>query len=123
MRPGFINSKNVPVNRVAFRMIKNIGMPYVIQKTANGERSYDIFSRLLENRIIMLDSEINEQVGSVVCAELLYLESRGDEDIMLCINNPGGAASAGLAIHDTLRHISRMNVGAMHRHFHSRKTS
>jgi ATP-dependent Clp protease protease subunit len=84
---------------------QNVSIPYVIQKTAGGERSFDIFSRLLEERIVMLDSEINDQVASVVCAQLLYLESKGDDDIIMYINSPGGSISAGLAIHDTMRYI------------------
>jgi ATP-dependent Clp protease protease subunit len=86
-------------------MPQNIGIPHVIQQTANGERAFDIFSRLLEDRVIMLDSEINDQVASIVCAELLYLASKGDEDIQLYINSPGGSVTAGLAIHDTMQYI------------------
>lgn len=81
-------------------------VPYVIQRTANGERTYDIWSRLLEDRIILLDGEINDQVASVVTAELLYLANVDpDKDINMYINSPGGSVSAGLAIYDTMNFI------------------
>lgn len=78
-------------------------MPYVIEKTQFGERSYDIFSRLLEERIIMLDGEINDQTAALVTAQLLYLESKDpNADINLYINSPGGSVTAGMAIYDTM---------------------
>ena len=81
-------------------------IPYVIQRTQNGERSYDIFSRLLEDRIIMLDGEITDQTASLVTSQLLYLESTNpNEDINLYINSPGGSVTAGLAIYDTMNFI------------------
>ena len=84
---------------------KNISMPYVVQQTPNGERAFDIFSRLLEDRIIMLDSEINDTAASIICAQLLYLESTGDGDITMYINSPGGSVSAGFAIYDTMQYV------------------
>lgn len=81
-------------------------MPYVIQQTSRGERSYDIFSRLLEDRIIMLNEEITAATASVITAQLLYLESVDpDKDISLYINSPGGSVTAGLAIYDTMNYI------------------
>lgn len=81
-------------------------VPYVVDKTNNGERSYDIFSRLLEDRIIMLHDEVNDHTASLVVAQLLYLESKDpDKDICLYINSPGGSISAGMAIHDTMKYI------------------
>ena len=81
-------------------------VPYVIEQTARGERSYDIFSRLLNDRIIMLCDEVNDTTASLVVAQLLYLEGEDpDKDISLYINSPGGSISAGMAIHDTMKYI------------------
>lgn len=81
-------------------------VPYVIEQTARGERSYDIFSRLLNDRIIMLSDEVNDTTASLVVAQLLYLEGQDPEkDISLYINSPGGSISAGMAIHDTMKYI------------------
>ena len=81
-------------------------IPYVIQQTSQGERSYDIYSRLLEDRIIMLDSEVNDSTASLIVSQLLYLESKNPEkDINLYINSPGGSISAGMAIYDTMNYI------------------
>ena len=81
-------------------------VPYVIEQTARGERSYDIFSRLLNDRIIMLCDEVNNTTASLVVAQLLYLEGQDpDKDISLYINSPGGSISAGMAIHDTMKYI------------------
>ena len=81
-------------------------VPYVIEQTARGERSYDIFSRLLNDRIIMLSDEVNDTTASLVVAQLLYLEGQDpDKDISLYINSPGGSISAGMAIHDTMKYI------------------
>lgn len=81
-------------------------VPYVVEQTARGERSYDIFSRLLNDRIIMLCEEINETTSSLVVAQLLYLEAQDpDKDISLYINSPGGSISAGMAIYDTMQYI------------------
>ena len=81
-------------------------IPYVVEQTSRGERSYDIFSRLLNDRIIMLSDPIDDSVASVVVSELLFLESQDPEkDIDLYINSPGGSISAGMAIYDTMQYI------------------
>ena len=81
-------------------------IPFVIEKTAHGERAYDIYSRLLKDRIIFLGSLLNEQVANVIIAQLLFLEAQDpDRDIYLYINSPGGLVSAGLAIYDTIQYI------------------
>ena len=81
-------------------------VPYVVEQSAHGERSYDIFSRLLNDRIIMLNDEVNNTTASLVVAQLLYLEGQDpDKDISLYINSPGGSISAGMAIHDTMQYI------------------
>ena len=81
-------------------------VPYVVEQTARGERSYDIFSRLLNDRIIMLSDEVNDSTASLVVAQLLYLEGQDpDKDVSLYINSPGGSISAGMAIHDTMKYI------------------
>lgn len=81
-------------------------IPYVVEQTSRGERSYDIYSRLLNDRIIMLCDQINDAVASVVVAQLLYLEGQDPEkDIDLYINSPGGSITAGMAIYDTMQYI------------------
>ena len=81
-------------------------VPYVVEQSAHGERSYDIFSRLLNDRIIVLSEYVNDTSASLVVAQLLYLEGQDpDKDISLYINSPGGSISAGMAIHDTMRYI------------------
>ena len=81
-------------------------VPYVIEQTSRGERSYDIYSRLLKERIIFLGEEVNEVTASLVVAQLLFLESEDtDKDIQLYINSPGGSVTAGMAIYDTMRYI------------------
>ena len=81
-------------------------VPYVVEQTSRGERSYDIFSRLLNDRIIMLSEEVNDTTASLVVAQILYLESQDPEkDISLYINSPGGSVSAGFAIYDTMKYI------------------
>ncbi len=81
-------------------------VPYVVEQTSRGERSYDIYSRLLNDRIIMLCDQIDDAVASVVVAQLLYLESQDPEkDIDLYINSPGGSITAGMAIYDTMNYI------------------
>lgn len=81
-------------------------VPYVIEQTNRGERSYDIFSRLLNDRIIMLTEEVNDTSASLVVAQLLYLEGQDpSKDISLYINSPGGVVTAGLSIYDTMRYI------------------
>ena len=80
-------------------------VPMIVDKELDGERSYDIFSRLLKNRIILLSGEINEACSSSIIAQLLYLDSISNEDISLYINSPGGSVSAGMAIYDTMNFI------------------
>jgi len=80
-------------------------IPTVIETEARGERAYDIYSRLLKDRIVMLDSDVNEHTASVIVAQLLFLESQGNEDIQFFINSPGGLVTAGLAIYDTMQFI------------------
>ena len=87
-------------------MITNDLVPNVIEKTANGERAYDIFSRLLKDRIIFIGDEITDATASLVVAQLLFLESEDpDKDIHIYINSPGGSVTAGMAIYDTMRYI------------------
>ncbi|MBQ8151282.1 MAG: ATP-dependent Clp protease proteolytic subunit, partial [Firmicutes bacterium] len=81
-------------------------IPYVIEQTGHGERTYDIYSRLLKDRIIFLGDEINDDVASVIVAQLLFLEAEDpDKDISIYINSPGGSVTAGLAIYDTMQYI------------------
>ena len=81
-------------------------VPYVVEQSAHGERSYDIFSRLLNDRIIVLSEDVNDTSASLVVAQLLYLEGQDpDKDISLYINSPGGSISAGITIHDTIQYI------------------
>jgi ATP-dependent Clp protease protease subunit len=81
-------------------------VPIVVEKTANGERSYDIYSRLLRDRIVMLDTDVNEHTASLVVAQMLFLESEDpDRDILFYINSPGGVVTAGMAIYDTMQFI------------------
>ncbi len=81
-------------------------VPYVLEQTSHGERSFDIFSRLLSDRIIILSDEVNDTTASLVVAQMLYLESQDpDKDISLYINSPGGAITAGMAIYDTMNFI------------------
>jgi len=88
-------------------------IPYVVEKTGRGERSYDIFSRLLKDRIIMLSGEVNDQVASTIVAQFLFLEAEDPEkDIYFYINSPGGVVTAGMAIFDTMNYI-RPNVATI----------
>ena len=81
-------------------------VPYVIEQTSKGERSYDIYSRLLKDRIIFLGEEVNDTTASLVVAQLLFLEAEDpDKDIQLYINSPGGSVTAGMAIYDTMQYI------------------
>lgn len=81
-------------------------VPYVIEQTNRGERSYDIFSRLLEDRIIFLGEEVNDATASLIVSQLLFLEAKDpDKDIQLYINSPGGSVTAGMAIYDTMQYI------------------
>ena len=87
-------------------IIKNDLVPYVVEQTSRGERSYDIFSRLLKDRIIFIGDEITDATASVVVAQLLFLESEDpDKDIHIYINSPGGSVTAGMAIYDTMNYI------------------
>ncbi len=97
-------------------IIKNATIPYVIEQTGRGERSYDIFSRLLKDRIIFLSDEVNDTTASLVVAQLLFLDSEDpDKDINLYINSPGGSVTAGMAIYDTMQYtkadVSTICVG------------
>ena len=85
-------------------MMPNL-VPMVIEQEARGERSYDIYSRLLKDRIVMLDTDVNEHSSSLLVAQLLFLESQGNEDITFFINSPGGVVTAGMAIYDTMQFI------------------
>lgn len=90
-----------------YEINNNYLIPTVIEKTTNGERAYDIYSRLLKDRIVMLGSAIDDGVANTVVAQLLFLESQDKtKDIKLYINSPGGSVTAGLAIYDTMQHIS-----------------
>lgn len=81
-------------------------VPYVVEQTSRGERSYDIFSRLLNDRIIFLSEEVNDTTASLIVAQLLYLEAEDpDKDIQFYINSPGGSVTSGLAIYDTMQYI------------------
>ena len=81
-------------------------IPYVVEQTSRGERSYDIFSRLLNDRIIFLSEEVNDTTASLIVAQLLYLEAQDpDRDIQFYINSPGGSVTAGMAIYDTMQYI------------------
>ena len=85
---------------------KNVLVPYVVERTSGGERSYDLYSRLLEDRIIFLSGEIDDAVANTVVAQLIYLEGKDPtKDVSLYINSPGGSVSAGLAIYDTMNYI------------------
>ncbi len=84
----------------------NTLVPYVVEKTGNGERTYDIFSRLLKDRIVFIDGEINDAMADLVVAQILFLESENpDKDISIYINSPGGSVTAGLAIYDTMQYV------------------
>jgi ATP-dependent Clp protease, protease subunit len=81
-------------------------VPYVIEQTGNGERSYDIYSRLLQDRIVFIDEEINDHIASLVIAQLLFLEAQDPgKDINVYINSPGGVVTAGMAIYDTMKYV------------------
>ena len=91
-------------------------VPMVVEQSSRGERSYDIFSRLLKERIIFITGPINDSVSSLVCAQLLFLESESkDKDIYMYINSPGGSVTAGLAMYDTMQYvkpdISTVSIG------------
>ena len=95
------------MDKNAFQIIDNALVPMVIEQTSRGERSFDIFSRLLKERIIFLTGEVNDEVSSLICAQLLFLESEDPKkDIFLYINSPGGVITSGMAIYDTMQYIS-----------------
>ena len=81
-------------------------VPVVVERTSDGERSYDLYSRLLKDRIVMLDTDVDEHSASLIVAQMLFLESENPEaDILFYINSPGGSVTAGLAIYDTMQFI------------------
>ena len=96
-----INNKNYPNILLGDNML----IPTVIEKSSMGERAYDIYSRLLKNRIILLSGQIDDNLANIVIAELLYLDSLNQEDISIYINSPGGSITSGMAIYDTINYI------------------
>jgi len=111
-------------NSNMYNDITNILVPNVIERTSAGERAYDIYSRLLKDRIVMLQGPIDDNMASVICAELLFLANEDSgRDISLYINSPGGSVTAGLAIHDTMQFIKPdvstvcMGIAAVHGSF------
>ena len=95
------------MGKSAIEIYDNTLVPMVIEQTSKGERSFDIFSRLLKERIIFLTGEVNDEVASLVCAQMLFLESEDPKkDIFLYINSPGGVITSGLAMYDTMQYIS-----------------
>ena len=80
-------------------------VPMVLEQTSKGERSYDIYSRMLRDRVILLEGEVHDQMANLVVAQLLYLESEGEKDISVYINSPGGSVTAGMAIYDCMQFI------------------
>lgn len=95
------------MNEQIYRPDRNMSLvPYVIEQTSRGERSYDIFSRLLNDRIVMLSEEVNDTTASLIVAQLLFLEAQDpDKDIQFYINSPGGSVTAGMAVYDTMQYI------------------
>jgi ATP-dependent Clp protease protease subunit len=94
------------LDRSPVEIYNNNLVPMVVEQTARGERSYDIYSRLLKERIIFLTGQVYDQVSSLICAQLLFLESENpNKDISFYINSPGGVVSSGLAIYDTMQYI------------------
>lgn len=95
------------MSKSAIEVFNSTLVPMVIEQTSRGERSFDIFSRLLKERIIFLTGEVNDEVSALVCAQLLFLESENPKkDIYLYINSPGGVVTSGLAMYDTMQYIS-----------------
>ncbi len=93
--------------RSAIEVYDNTLVPMVIEQTSRGERSFDIYSRLLKERIIFLTGEVNDEVSSLVCAQMLFLESENPKkDIYMYINSPGGVVTSGMAMYDTMQYIS-----------------
>lgn len=100
-------------DRDPFEVYNNALVPMVVEQTNRGERAYDIYSRLLKERIIFLTGAVNDNVSSLICAQLLFLESENpNKDISFYINSPGGVVTAGLAIYDTMQYV-RPNVSTM----------
>jgi ATP-dependent Clp protease protease subunit len=101
----FGKSKSLPTGKKMNEQMHDL-VPYVIEKSGNGERSYDIYSRLLKDRIIFVDGKITDATADLVIAQLLFLESENpDKDISMYINSPGGSVTAGLAIYDTMNYV------------------
>ena len=101
------------MNNSSSDIIRAASMPYVIEQDGRGERSYDIFSRLLNDRIIFLSDEVNDLTSSLIVAQMLYLESVDpDKDISFYINSPGGSVTAGMAIYDTMQFVKCASMGA-----------
>jgi ATP-dependent Clp protease protease subunit len=99
-------TRSVFVDRDPVELYNNSLVPMVVEQTARGERAYDIYSRLLKERIIFLTGQVFDQVSSLICAQLLFLESENpNKDIAFYINSPGGVVSAGLAMYDTMQYI------------------
>jgi ATP-dependent Clp protease protease subunit len=97
---------SIPLLRKKERILRMALIPYVVEQTSRGERSYDIFSRLLKDRIIFIGEQIDENTASTVVAQLLFLEAEDpDKDICIYINSPGGSVTAGMAIYDTMQYI------------------
>ena len=95
------------MSKSALEVYDNTLVPMVIEQTSRGERSFDIFSRLLKERIVFLTGQVNDEVSSLICAQLLFLESENPKkDIYLYINSPGGVVTSGLAMYDTMKYIS-----------------
>ena len=95
------------IERNSLEVFRNSLVPMVIEQTSKGERSFDIYSRLLKERIIFLTGEVNDDVSSLVCAQLLFLEAENPKkDIFMYINSPGGSVTAGMAMYDTMQYIS-----------------
>lgn len=95
------------IERSSLEVYDNTLVPMVIEQTSKGERSFDIYSRLLKERIIFLTGEVNDEVSSLICAQLLFLESENPKkDIFLYINSPGGVVTSGMAMYDTMQYIS-----------------
>jgi len=99
-------SEAIMYDRDPIEVYNNTLVPMVVEQTSRGERSYDIYSRLLKERIIFLTGQVNDSVASLICAQLLFLESENpDKDISFYINSPGGVVTSGLAIFDTMKYI------------------
>lgn len=95
------------IERSSLEVYDNTLVPMVIEQTAKGERSFDIYSRLLKERIIFLTGEVNDEVSALICAQLLFLESENPKkDVFMYINSPGGVVTAGMAMYDTMQYIS-----------------